>query len=99
MPLRPKFFRPSLPPAPTFDPARVERRGFYNTARWRRLRAVFLVNNPLCADCMKEGRFVPAKVAHHVVERLDDPDRALDESNLEPLCNAHHTRRHKGKQT
>jgi 5-methylcytosine-specific restriction enzyme A len=93
----------SRPPAvvarPRPEPVKLEelreRNRFYGSVPWRKLRAAFLAENPLCLRCAAEGREgVPATVAHHVVERLDDPDRALDWDNLEALCASCHTNHH-----
>ena len=70
--------------------------GFYWRSAWRRLRDRFLKANPLCVRCLERDEVVPATHAHHVEERLDNPERALDETNLEALCgpchSAHHAR-------
>jgi 5-methylcytosine-specific restriction protein A len=78
------------------EPDRAEAHAFYCSARWRRLRSAFLADNPLCVECLKSERLTPATIAHHRVERLAAPRRALDPTNLEALCNPCHTRLHKG---
>lgn len=75
--------------------AKAEAGRFYAGVQWRRLRAAFLADNPVCADCLEEGQVTAATIAHHEEERLDNPDRALDSGNLTALCNRHHTMRHK----
>jgi 5-methylcytosine-specific restriction protein A len=79
----------------TFDPAKRERDKFYSSARWRKLRARHLARHPLCARCSAEGLTAEARVAHHIVDRLDDPSRAYDPTNLESLCPPCHTAMHK----
>ena len=37
---------------------------FYGS-RWRKLRAAFLTQNPLCEPCRQLGRVTEATVAHH----------------------------------
>ena len=53
------------------DPAEKERRTFYNSARWRKLRAAFFAkaSNRLCVRCATKGITEPATVVHHVKER------------------------------
>lgn len=66
---------------------------FYTSTRWRKLRAAFLAENPLCVRCSERGRVVPAVVADHVIDRCDAPERAYDVSNLEALCVSCHNRK------
>lgn len=71
--------------------------GFYNRAAWKNLRAAFLAENPLCVRCLKErDEAVVATIAHHIVERLVDPSRAYDPTNLEALCASCHSLHHGG---
>jgi 5-methylcytosine-specific restriction endonuclease McrA len=91
MPDRIPFFKPA-PLGKT--QAEAERAKFYNSAAWLRLRAAFLLANPLCAECGKRGLVVEARIVHHVEERLRRPDLALDRSNLESLCPRCHTAHH-----
>jgi 5-methylcytosine-specific restriction protein A len=71
-----------------------ERQAFYNSARWKRLRRAHLNENPLCERCEAEGRLVTAIIAHHKIDRLERPDLALDDANLESVCASHHSRHH-----
>lgn len=57
-------------------------------ARWRRLRAMVLAEEPLCRECAKQGRVVPATDVHHI----DGDVRNLALENLEPLCHECHSR-------
>lgn len=61
-------------------------KNFYSSARWVKLRAAFLAEHPLCADCQRQGRLTPAVHVHHVKERKTYPDLALDWDNLESAC-------------
>ena len=45
------------------------RRGY--GARWRKLRAQILMDEPLCRECRKAGRIVPATDVDHIVARAD----------------------------
>lgn len=96
MPSRPKSFRPSSGESRRKpDRAELERKKFYNSTPWKRLRRIILGRDPLCHDCRLEGKLVAALHVHHVEERLKRPDLALDPGNLISLCSAHHTKRHK----
>jgi 5-methylcytosine-specific restriction endonuclease McrA len=70
-----------------------EAHAFYNSARWRKLRAAFLRANPLCQDCEKLGRVTLATEVHHVKERRDHPELAYSPENLAGLCKRCHGRR------
>lgn len=63
---------------------------FYASAAWRKLRAAFLAEHPLCADCERRGRTTAAAHVHHVKPRKERPDLALDSDNLESLCQPCH---------
>ena len=58
--------------------------------RWKKYRAIFLQLNPLCRECEKEGRFVPATVVDHIIPHRGDKVRFWDESNHQGLCKSHH---------
>lgn len=85
MPRRPKQVRLGPPP----DPRHKEAKAFYDSARWRRLRALVLAEQPLC-EC---GQI--ATIVHHVLERSTHPELELSRTNLTGVCDACHTRIHK----
>ena len=74
-----------------YDRARppAARRGY--GAAWRRLRRAILAERPLCEECLKLGRIVPATEVHHIVPlRLGGTN---DPSNLQALCKPCHSRK------
>ncbi|QNB48516.1 HNH endonuclease [Thermanaerosceptrum fracticalcis] len=62
-------------------------------ARWRKARKRFLSANPLCAECMKQGKIVPAIVVDHIRPHKGDYELFWDESNWQPLCKQCHDRK------
>lgn len=62
---------------------------FYNSRKWRNLRAQFLQGNPVCVRCQEEGRAVAATVADHIIP-IRKGGQPWSESNLQPLCAKHH---------
>jgi 5-methylcytosine-specific restriction protein A len=71
---------------------RRERNRFYARRAWRALRDLVLREEPLCRTCWREtGKLVPATEVDHVVALGDDPSRALDRQNLQPLCKPCHS--------
>lgn len=63
--------------------------GFYQSAMWRKTRAAFLMQHPLCVRCAKEDKAVPAVVVDHIVPVKAGGAR-FDATNLQPLCVSHH---------
>ena len=64
-----------------------------NGATWAKLRRLVLSEQPLCADCERRGRIVPAREVDHVDNDASNNDR----SNLVGLCSPCHsakTQRH-----
>ena len=64
------------------------RRGY--GPRWRRVRAAFLAQHPLCAACRAQGRVVPATVVDHIVPHRGDQTLFWDEANWAALCKPCH---------
>lgn len=77
-----------------------DRAAIYRTARWRKLRALKLAADPLCEQCLEEGRTVVSSDVHHKVSFMstDDPVRrkylAYDFDNLQSLCKQCHQKIH-----
>jgi 5-methylcytosine-specific restriction protein A len=60
---------------------------------WRQTRADYLRRNPLCVDCMGQGRTTPATDVHHVGKLRTHRHAKHEESNLMALCHECHARR------
>ncbi|MGX1430768.1 5-methylcytosine-specific restriction enzyme A [Cytobacillus horneckiae] len=70
-------------------------RSFYKSAAWKKCRKLVLErDNHLCQSCMKNNKITPADMVHHIIELLDDWDKALEMDNLESLCNSCHNKEH-----
>ena len=67
----------------------AEARAARRTARYQRARAAFLADNPLCAECRREGRTVGAAELDHVVPIAEGGD-FWDRANWQGLCGPHH---------
>ena len=79
---KPDRFRPS-----------AAKRG-YGGKRWLAFRAMQLSTEPLCKECLKEGRMVPGVAVDHIcpVSGPDDP-RFFDLEAVQSLCVPCHARK------
>lgn len=66
----------------------ASRRGYGR--RWQKASRAFLQSHPLCAKCMKEGRYVRATVVDHIIAHRGDQKLFWDQSNWQALCKMHH---------
>lgn len=57
----------------------------YHSYRWTRLSRRWRAEHPVCAECLKTGRYVAAEVVDHVVPWPVCGD-FFDEGNLQSLC-------------
>lgn len=71
------------------DKQRKEDKKFYNGATWKRVRAGFLREHPLCVDCNTD---VDLEV-HHILDRRSHPHLQYDWDNLSVLCQKCHLRK------
>ena len=75
---------------------------FYNSTAWKRCRAAYReqIGN-LCEDCLRDGRFTPAEIVHHIVpvtlDNVDDPSITLNFANLRAVCRECHAKEHGAK--
>ena len=82
------------------DTRKKERQDIYNTQQWRDLRLIKLEQNPLCEECLLEGKVVVATEVHHknsFMKYYDNQriEKAFDIENLESLCRQCHQNKHK----
>ena len=56
---------------------------------WKKIRARFLLQHPLCEQCSLENRLTPAQEVHHVVPLANGGTH--DENNLLALCKSCHS--------
>lgn len=59
-------------------------------ARWRRIRAAYISQHPLCEDCQAQGKITPVAEVHHVLPL--EHGGSHDFSNLRSLCKPCHSR-------
>lgn len=59
-------------------------------ARWRRIRATYIAQHPLCEDCLAQGKTTPVQEVHHILPL--EHGGSHDFSNLRSLCKPCHSR-------
>lgn len=63
-------------------------RGYGN--RWKKARATYLNNNPLCAMCKRHGHVTAATVVDHIEPHRGDQALFWNKANWQPLCKRCH---------
>ena len=66
----------------------AKQRGY--TAHWRRLRKYYLIEYPLCANCLNKGITTQATEVHHILPLAAGGTHDYD--NLMALCHSCHSR-------
>lgn len=78
---------------------RKKQNDFYKSRRWKKCRAAYLSQHPLCERCLKKGIATAAEHVHHIIElnenNYEDPLISLNPENLEALCFECHREEHK----
>ncbi|PHR57273.1 MAG: HNH endonuclease [Arcobacter sp.] len=71
-----------------------EHQTFHNSKDWKVARAEALTRTGgLCEDCLQMEMIVNADVVDHMISIKKDYSKRLEQSNLRPLCHAHHNRK------
>ena len=77
----------------------------YNTVKWKSLRKIKLMNNPLCENCLKNDKVELATEVHHITPFMRGTNLeqikylGFDYNNLESICNQCHQNKHKNNNT
>ena len=83
--------RPWLPKEnKPFEGYKHHNTAFYQSRQWRNLRALKLQMNPLCEECERQGRLVPAQMVDHIIP-INKGGEPLSMDNLQSLCNRCHS--------
>jgi 5-methylcytosine-specific restriction protein A len=54
------------------------------------MRRVILDEHPMCVECLRVGKLIPATVVDHIVPHKGNLDLFYDYDNLQPLCKRCH---------
>lgn len=57
---------------------------------WEKESKAFLRLHPLCVECEREGKYMPAQVVDHIIPHRGNKALFWDKSNWQPLCKHHH---------
>lgn len=60
---------------------------------WQKLRAAFLLENPLCVKCSERDLVEAATDVDHIIAHRGDDSLRLDASNLQSLCHSCHAKK------
>lgn len=69
---------------------RIDKQRLYNTSRWRKARAKYLFNNPLCKYCQEERVVRSADLVDHIDPNMSSVQEFFDRENWQPMCQHHH---------
>jgi 5-methylcytosine-specific restriction enzyme A len=76
----------------------TEEHRFYMRKEWKNLRTAFVADNPLCKMCLDEDVIRVGQQVDHIIPVRQAPDRALDWTNLQHLCDKHHNQKSRKEQ-
>jgi 5-methylcytosine-specific restriction protein A len=71
---------------------RTPQNGIYNY-RWHKARDRYLIEHPLCVECLNNNRVVAAEEVDHIQPHRGDYKLFWDESNWQSLCVSHHSQK------
>ena len=90
MPSKPPIAaRPGVPVAPSAGLKPKNRDSLYGR-KWKKLSKLFLMSNPLCLRCRRDGRVSIATIVHHAIPHRGGEMLFWDQSNWEAICQPHH---------
>lgn len=77
------------------------RKKLYQNTTYRRIRDWYMMEHPLCEECLKEDKLTPSCDCHHKMSPFVDGlsyeeriRRLCDENNFLSLCRQHHEEAH-----
>ena len=71
------------------SPEAAAYRRWYNTKRWREIRAAVLAAEPLCRMCVADGDVTVATICDHIEPHRGD-EAKFWAGPFQPLCKPHH---------
>ena len=81
---------------------RVLRQKAYNNTNWKKVRDAYMKQNPLCEECLKQGKVTPATSVHHLKSPFSKGEinytLLLEYENLMAICHECHGKLHAQEQ-
>lgn len=69
----------------------ASKRGY--NSRWRTASKAFLKEHPLCAECMRHGKYTQATVVDHITPHRGNMTLFWDKKNWQSLCKPCHDKK------
>lgn len=63
------------------------------TSRWSKASKTYLMHNPWCVACLKDGRYEAATETDHIIPHKGDAKLFWDKSNWQGLCHSCHSQK------
>lgn len=91
MPRKPSTHKPitQLTPRHLEQRENSTQRGY--TYKWQKARKLFIADNPLCIDCLAEGKLIRTDEVDHIIPHKGDASLFWDRTNWRALCKSHHS--------
>lgn len=70
-----------------------ENKAFYQSRRWRKVRALKIARNPICEECAKKGVVSDKNLVVDHIKPINQGGAPLDMENLQTLCSPCHNRK------
>lgn len=67
-------------------------RHVYNSWKWKKDRSAYIKANPLCAECLKQGKTTAATVSDHITP-INEGGDIWDWNNRQALCTTCHNKK------
>ena len=82
----------------------LSRSGFYSRAKWMKIRDFVLSQEPLCRECLSNGKVRTARMVDHIrpITPISSEELKYGIENLQPMCFTCHsvkTNRDSGKRS
>lgn len=72
--------------------AKVDNSKFYQSKQWRKVRKLYVMENPLCEHCLERDLVTPVQEVDHI-KPLRLGGEKFDFDNLQSLCKSCHARK------
>jgi len=87
-----KIKNPSWVKSTSKHEGRTSKTDFYQKGAWRRIRNLYIKNNPLCVECVENGIIEKADVVDHI-KQISKGGQAYSFDNLQSLCSTCHNQK------